>query len=39
MGETAHGVAESRFSLVRQVDEFVKVYEQLVGKPSLVAAW
>ena len=38
MGKTAHGVAKIRLSLVRQVDEFVQVYEQLVAKPSMVAA-
>ncbi len=38
MGKTARSVAESHFSLDRQVDEFLKVYEQLVTRPSMVAA-
>jgi len=36
MGEAAQRVAISRFSLVRQVDEFVGIYEQLVVRPSMV---
>jgi glycosyltransferase involved in cell wall biosynthesis len=39
MGEAARGVARIRFSLSRQVDDFVEVYEQLVARPSMVAAW
>ena len=39
MGATAQGVARIRLSLARQVDEFVGVYEQLVARPSMVAAW
>lgn len=38
MGETAQRVAQIRLSLTRQVDEFVGVYEQLVARPSMVAA-
>lgn len=36
MGEAAQRVAISRFSLARQVDEFVGIYEQLVVRPSMV---
>lgn len=36
MGEEAQRVAMSRFSLARQVDEFVGIYEQLVSRPSVV---
>jgi glycosyltransferase involved in cell wall biosynthesis len=36
MGEAAQRVAMSRFSLARQVDEFVGIYEQLVARPSMV---
>jgi glycosyltransferase involved in cell wall biosynthesis len=39
MGEAARNVARIRLSLPRQVDEFVGVYEQLVARPSMVAAW
>lgn len=38
MGEAARGVARIRFSLSRQVDEFVAVYEQLVAGSSMVEA-
>ncbi|MDH4195566.1 MAG: glycosyltransferase family 4 protein [Nitrospirota bacterium] len=38
MGEAARGVAQVRWSLARQVEEFVAVYEQLVAGPSIVAA-
>lgn len=38
MGEAARNVAQIRLSLPRQVDEFVGVYEQLVARPSMVAA-
>jgi glycosyltransferase involved in cell wall biosynthesis len=38
MGEAAQRVAQIRLSLTRQVDEFVGVYEQLVARPSMVAA-
>lgn len=35
MGEAARSVAQIRFSLARQVDEFIRVYEQLVGGPPM----
>lgn len=38
MGKAAQDVARQRLSLNRQVDELVEVYEQLLGRRSMVAA-